>query len=71
MSLRASRAVAGSLLVALGMMAAACDRRSEGTGSPSPDPELARRGNIEVTAKLLEVPEGASLSGRCTTTQPS
>ncbi len=59
MSLRTSRAIAGSFLLAVGMIAAACDRRSEGTGSPSSDPELARRGSVEVTAKLLEVPEGA------------
>jgi hypothetical protein len=32
-----------------------------GCGKPPgvPDPELARRGTVEVTAKLVEVPEGA------------
>jgi hypothetical protein len=40
-------------------MAGACTQRREGTGSPSADPELARRGSIEVTARLVEVPDGA------------
>ncbi len=40
-------------------MAAACAGKREGSGSPSSDPELAKRGNIEVTAKLVEVPKGA------------
>ena len=34
-------------------------REERGRGSPSPDPELAKRGSIEVTAKLVEIPEGA------------
>ncbi len=59
MSLRTNRTIAGSLLLAAGLMAAACARRSEGTGSPSSDPELAKRGSIEVTARLVEIPEGA------------
>ena len=57
MSLRISQTVLGSLMVALGLMAAACSRGKEGTGSPSSDPELAKRGSIEVTARLVEVPE--------------
>jgi hypothetical protein len=59
MSLHTNRTVAGSLLLATGLMAAACARRGEGTGSPSSDPELAKRGSIEVTARLVEIPEGA------------
>jgi hypothetical protein len=39
-------------------MAAGCARRSGGASLCS-DPELARRGHIEVTARLVEVPEGA------------
>ena len=35
-----------------------CQRR-EGAASPSSDPELAKRGSIEVTARLVEIPEGA------------
>jgi hypothetical protein len=57
MSWRTSRTVVGSLLLAVGLMAAACARRSDGTASP--DPELAKRGSIEVTARLVEIPDGA------------
>ena len=57
MSLRTRRTVLGSLLLAVGLMAAACANRKE--GAPSLDPELAKRGSIEVTARLVEIPEGA------------
>jgi hypothetical protein len=57
MSLRTSRTGVGSLLLALGLMAAACDTRREGAASA--DPELSKRGSIEVTARLVEVPKGA------------
>jgi hypothetical protein len=40
-------------------MAAACARTREGAASRCADPELARRGRIEVTARLVEIPEGA------------
>jgi hypothetical protein len=59
MSLRTSRTVAASLLLALGLMAAACSGGREVAGSSSSDPELAKRGSIEVTATLDEIPEGA------------
>jgi len=58
-SLRTTRTVVASLLAALGLLGAACAGRREGGSSPSSDPELARRGNIEVTARLLEIPEKA------------
>jgi hypothetical protein len=58
MSLRASRTVVGILLPAVGLMATACAQR-EGASSPSSDPELSKRGSIEVTAKLVEIPEKA------------
>jgi hypothetical protein len=56
-----SRTVGGSLLLAVGLMAAACDQRREGaTGpGPNPGPELGNGGSIEVTARLVEIPEGA------------
>ena len=57
MSLRTSRTVVGSLLLAVSLMAAACAQRREGAANS--DPELARRGTIEVTARLVEIPEGA------------
>jgi hypothetical protein len=61
MSSRTSRTVVGSLLLAAGLMASACANRREGAAGPGPgpDPELAKRGSIEVTAKLVEIPEGA------------
>ena len=49
MSLRASRIVAVGLLIISGWMATGCSRNGNGT----------RRGSIEVTAKLVEIPEGA------------
>jgi hypothetical protein len=57
MSLRTKRTVVGSLFVGVGLMAAACANRREGAASS--DPELAKRGSIEVTARLVEIPEGA------------
>ncbi len=56
---RKSTSAAGSLLLALGFLLAGCAGKHEGPASPSPDPELSRRGTIEVTARLLEIPEGA------------
>ena len=57
MSVRTGRTVVRNLLLALGLMAAACAPRREGAASS--DPELAKRGSIEVTARLVEIPEGA------------
>jgi hypothetical protein len=50
------RAAIKGLLLATGLSAAACGPRREGS---NPSPELAGRGDIEVTAKLVEIPEGA------------
>ena len=57
MSTRWNRTVVGCLLFAVGLMAAGCAERKQ--GSDSSDPELAKRGTIEVTAKLIELPEKA------------
>jgi hypothetical protein len=57
MTLRTSRNVVGSLLLTVGLLAAGCASRKEGAASS--DPELSKRGSIEVTAKLVEIPEGA------------
>jgi hypothetical protein len=59
MRLRTSRTFMMSLLPALGLMATGCAESNQGAGSASSDPELAKRGKIEVTAKLLDIPEGA------------
>jgi hypothetical protein len=49
MSVRTNRSVVWSLLFAVGLLASACAERSES----------GTRGSIEVTARLVEVPEGA------------
>jgi hypothetical protein len=59
MSLRTSRTVSGSLLFAIALSAAACSGSRDGSGGAGADPELAKRGSIEVTARLVEIPEGA------------
>ena len=59
MNVHTRRTVVASLGLAVCAMATACARRNAGSASPSADPELARRGSIEVTARLVEVPEGA------------
>ena len=57
MSTRSRRTVAGSLLLVVNILVAGCAERREGAASS--DPELAKRGTIEVTAKLVELPEKA------------
>jgi hypothetical protein len=59
MSLRTSRTVVGGLLFAVGLLAAACSKGTQGTGGSGPDPQLSKRGNIEVSARLEPIPEGA------------
>lgn len=57
MSVRAAATVLQSSVLAMSLMLAGCTENR--FGAASDDPELARRGSIEVTAKLVEVPEGA------------
>jgi hypothetical protein len=59
MSVRASRTVVGSLLLVAGLVAAACARRNEGAAGSGADAGLGNRGSIEVTARLVEIPEGS------------
>jgi hypothetical protein len=49
MGLRTGRIVGGSLLLAAGLMAAGCAEKQE----------PGKRGSIEVTARLVEIPEGS------------
>ncbi len=58
MSLHTNR-TAGGLLVVLSLTIVSCSRKEAGAPSKGPDPELAKRGSIEVTARLVEIPEGA------------
>ena len=59
MSLRNKPTVLASLLLAVSLLAAACSRGREGAAGSSSDPELAKRGSIEVTARLIEIPAEA------------
>jgi hypothetical protein len=56
---RTSRTLVGSLLLSVGLMATACADRKEGAASPNSGHDLGSRGSIEVTARLVEIPEGA------------
>jgi hypothetical protein len=47
----------GVLLLAVGLMATGCGKGKE--GSASSDLDLSKHGSIEVTAKLVEIPDGA------------
>lgn len=57
MRLPTRRAVVNSLLLAVALLAIACSQG--GDGDVSSDLELSSRGSIEVTAKLVEIPEKA------------
>jgi hypothetical protein len=57
MSLRTSRSFLASFLLAAGLLASGCAGKKEGAASS--DPEMAKRGSIEVTARLVEIPDGA------------
>jgi hypothetical protein len=54
MSLRISQTVVLSLVLAGSLMPAACDKTGGGS-----DSQHAKGGSIEVTARLLEIPDGA------------
>jgi hypothetical protein len=54
MTSRTRRTALSCLVLAAGLMASACASRPAGSG-----PEVSTRGTIEVTAKLVEVPEKA------------
>ena len=57
MSVHARRSGSGSLLIAVGLMTAGCSQSKEGAASANP--EIGSLGNIEVTARLVEIPDGA------------
>src|SRR5215831_794010 len=49
-----------SVLVALViLLLAACERKSTSSSTAAVDPHLQTNGTIEVTARLVEIPEGA------------
>ena len=45
--------------VLLAWLLASCRPRSDVSGTGAPDPHLTTNGTVEVTAKLVEIPEGA------------
>jgi hypothetical protein len=59
MRLRRASVVAKWTLLAVSLLVASCGRSPVPPRAAADDPELKTRGTIEVTAKLVEVPEGA------------
>jgi len=51
--------ILGVCLVMLGWLATACHKGPETAPLVAPDPQLATNGSVEVTARLVEIPEGA------------
>lgn len=49
----------GACLFALGWLVTSCGRGPDAGHPASADPHLATNGTVEVTAQLLEIPEGA------------
>ncbi len=47
----------GGFLLVAGLVAAGCAGNREDMEGPGGDPEMAKRGSIEVTARLVEIPE--------------
>ncbi len=61
---RAKRLVAGLLLAVLALCVS-CARDAADPAATGEDPPLASRGSIEVTAELVEIPEGAIFNAIC------
>jgi hypothetical protein len=59
MSFRKNRTVAATIALALGLLSTSCSSGTRGTGSAGSGSELSTRGSIEVSARLVEIPEGA------------
>jgi hypothetical protein len=59
MTLCNRRLLSRTVLVLFWLTGLSCARKAAGPASTAPDPELAKKGSIEVTAKLVEIPEGA------------
>jgi hypothetical protein len=45
--------------LALGLICSSCGGKPDATGPAVADPQLASQGTVEVTAELVEIPEGA------------
>jgi len=51
--------VAGSILLALALALASCGKSGSGRTAAAEDPHLTTNGTVEVTARLVEIPDGA------------
>jgi len=49
----------GLALVLLGLFLSSCGQKPAGASSTATDPHLTTNGTVEVSAKLVEIPEGA------------
>jgi hypothetical protein len=49
----------GSALALAALLLSSCGQQPGGTAAPATDPHLATNGTMEVTATLVEIPEGA------------
>jgi hypothetical protein len=59
MALCNRRLLSRTILVLFSLTSFSCARKAAVPAGAAPHPELAKKGSIEVTAKLVEVPEGA------------
>jgi hypothetical protein len=57
--MRRQRLAAILAMTALALLVGACGRSTQSPAPSPPDPRLASMGTIEVTARLVEIPEGA------------
>jgi hypothetical protein len=51
--------LASAILLTFGLMLASCGKPSGSSGTAAEDHQLSTNGTIEVTAKLVEIPDGA------------
>ena len=51
--------IVGVCLVAVGILSNSCGKRPDTAGAAAADPHLSTNGTVEVTAKLVEIPDGA------------
>jgi hypothetical protein len=59
MTFRKNQTISGAIVLLVSLMSVSCARKAEGPGNTGQDAEVKKRGSIEVTAKLVEIPEGA------------
>ena len=59
MSFRKSRTILATISIALALFSSACSSGTGGAGAAGSDSELSKRGSIEVSARLVDIPEGA------------